>query len=107
MPYRSTDQDDSPDQTPPQEEAVPLELDGVLDLHQFLPAEVKQLVPDWLDECRQAGLLDVRIIHGKGIGVLRTIVQKILAEHSAVESFGQPPDASSWGATVVQLRPPD
>ena len=55
--------------------------------------------------CRDAGILDVRIIHGKGIGVLRTIVQGILAEHPAVESFAHPTDRGSWGATVARLRP--
>lgn len=85
-------------------DAVPMDMDGVLDLHQFQPAEVKDLVTDWLDECRQAGLIDVRIIHGKGIGVLRTIVWKVLENHPAVESFGHPADGGSWGATVARLK---
>ena len=89
-----------------QTDAVPLDLDGVLDLHQFVPKEVKQLVPDWLDECQVAGLQQVRIIHGKGIGTLRTIVWKILDEHPAVEHYGHPSDGGSWGATVVHLRKP-
>lgn len=84
--------------------AVPLPIDGVLDLHAFQPRDVKDLVPEWLEECRAAGILDVRIIHGKGIGVLRTIVQGILERHPAVESFGHPADGGSWGATVARLR---
>ena len=90
------------DPGPPAEEIV---LDGVLDLHMFQPREVKDLVPDWIQECRAAGLLEVRIIHGKGIGVLRTIVQGILEEHPGVEEFGHPTDPGSWGATVARLKP--
>lgn len=80
-------------------------IDGILDLHMFPPGVVKDLVPDYLAECLAAGILDVRIIHGKGIGVLRTIVESILAAHPQVESYGHPHDGSGWGATVVRLRP--
>ena len=86
-------------------EATPLAMDGILDLHQFPPREVKELVPIWLDECRAAGLRDVRIIHGKGIGVLREMVRGILEKHPAVADFGHPGDGGSWGATVVRLHP--
>lgn len=86
------------------QDAVPLEIDGVLDLHMFPPDQVKDLVRDYLQECLEAGILDVRIIHGKGIGVLRTIVSSILEKHPAVESFGHPNDRGSWGATVVRLK---
>lgn len=93
------------DDLPDDAEAVPLEIDGVLDLHMFPPNQVKDLVRDYLEECRQRGILDLRIIHGKGIGVLRTIVYSILEQHPAVESFQHPADAGSWGATVVRLKP--
>lgn len=82
----------------------PLPLDGVLDLHQFPPREVKELVPVWLEECRAQGLRDLRIVHGKGIGVLREMVHGILKKHPAVESFGHPSDGGGWGATVVRLK---
>ena len=87
------------------DDAAALPIDGILDLHTFLPRDVKELVPAWLEACRDEGILDVRIIHGKGIGVLRAIVQGILAKHPAVESFGPPHDGGSWGATVARLRP--
>ena len=89
----------------PQPEAEEIVLDGVLDLHMFQPREVKDLVCDWIQECRAADLLEVRIIHGKGIGVLRTIVQGVLKEHPGVSQFGHPNDSGSWGATVVSLKP--
>ena len=87
------------------DEPTPMPIDGTLDLHMFPPRVVKDLVPDYLGECLAAGILDVRIIHGKGIGVLRTIVEGILAAHPQVESFAHPNDSSGWGATVVRLRP--
>jgi dsDNA-specific endonuclease/ATPase MutS2 len=88
------------------EQPVPMDIDGILDLHMFPPKVVRDLVPDYLGECLAAGILDVRIIHGKGIGVLREIVVKILQEHPQVEHFAHPNDGSGWGATVVRLRPP-
>ena len=82
----------------------PLDIDGVLDLHMFRPDETRDLVRDYLNECVRLGIRDVRIIHGKGIGVQREIVHAVLREHPAVVAFGHPSDAGSWGATVVRLR---
>jgi len=84
-----------------------MEIDGVLDLHMFRPRDVKDLVRDYLDLCRERGVLDVRIIHGKGIGALRETVRAVLDDHPAVERYGHPADGSSWGATVARLRPKD
>ena len=64
-------------------------------------------VDKYLDDAFLSGMPFVRIIHGKGIGVQRTIVQKVLQKHPAVESFGHPTDGGSWGATVVRLRGED
>jgi len=84
-----------------------LEIDGVLDLHMFRPRDVKDLVRDYLEVCLERGILDVRIIHGKGIGALRETVHAVLAKHPDVESYGHPGDRSSWGATLVRLKPRD
>jgi DNA-nicking Smr family endonuclease len=88
-----------------EDEAAALPIDGVLDLHAFRPSDVPDLVPTWLDECNAHGLHEVRIIHGKGRGVLRRTVHAILARRADVVSFGlAPAHLGGWGATVVVLR---
>ena len=82
-----------------------LPIDGILDLHTFAPREVKPLVSDYIDECVARGILEVRIIHGKGTGTLRTIVQSVLARHPRVASFGPAEESmGGWGATVAVLH---
>jgi len=86
-------------------EPVQIPIDGVLDMHSFRPPEIKHLVPDYLDECRARGILQVRIIHGKGTGTLRRSVHAILARLDYVQGFriaGE--DGGSWGATLVDLQ---
>ena len=87
------------------DDPIQLPIDGVLDLHTFKPAEIKFLVPDYLVECRNRGILRVRIIHGKGIGNLRRTVHAILAKHPDVISFSPGGEHfGGWGATIVHLR---
>ena len=86
---------------------MPVVLDGVLDLHQFRPAEVNDLVREYLRSCRAAGILQLRIIHGKGKGVLRRRVHDLLAVEPMVRAFGLAQDRSSWGSTWVDLYPAD
>jgi DNA-nicking Smr family endonuclease len=88
------------------EPPVTLPIDGVLDLHTFKPREIGQLVPAYLDECRERGILEVRIIHGKGIGNLQRTVHSILAKRSDVLRFGfASANFGGRGATIVTLRP--
>ena len=78
----------------------------MLDLHTFRPGEVKDLVIDCLAECRARGILEVRIIHGKGIGTLRRTVHAVLEKLPEVERFELAGgDGGGWGATLVTLRP--
>jgi DNA-nicking Smr family endonuclease len=89
------------------DEPIPLPIDGVLDLHTFKPGEIKDLVPEYLAACRERGILQVRIIHGKGIGNLRRTVHSILQQHPDVLSFTlDHPEFGGWGATLVRLRAP-
>ena len=81
-------------------EPVELPIDGVLDLHTFRPADVKGVVQEYLAECQARGIHQVRIIHGKGIGVQREIVRSLLLKNGAVVSFRDAPDR---GSTYVVL----
>jgi DNA-nicking Smr family endonuclease len=97
--------DEPPDAGDPFPEPVPLPLDGTLDLHAFAPADVGDLVPEWLEACHAHGLKDLRIVHGKGTGALRRGVEALLARHPLVLSFRPAPeDGGGWGATLVRLR---
>ena len=90
------------------EEHPPIEypIDGILDLHTFRPNEVKELIPEYLAACREQGILQVRIIHGKGSGTLRRTVQAILERIPEVVSFQSAgEEAGGWGATWVILKP--
>ena len=80
-------------------------ITGTLDLHLFKPAEVGELVPEYLAECRKRGILQVRIIHGKGTGQLRERVHAVLRRLPGVASFGLAPEGmGGWGATLVKMK---
>lgn len=84
---------------------IELPIDGVLDLHTFRPQDVKEVLLEYLNECRKRGILEVRVIHGKGIGELRRTVHTILSRLPEVESFAEAgPHHGGWGATIVHLR---
>lgn len=88
------------------DEPVQYPIDGILDLHAFAPRDVRSVVTEYLWACRQQGVLRVRIIHGKGRSVLRSIVHSLLERDPAVQRFRlSSGDRSGWGATIVWLHP--
>src|SRR5687768_14386879 len=84
---------------------VELPIDGVLDLHTFRPKDVKPVVLDYLELCRERGIMEFRIIHGKGIGQLRATVHAILGKYPGVQGYGLASEAyGGAGATIVRLK---
>ena len=97
---------DEGDPFDPFPEPVRLEITDVLDLHAFAPRDVRRVVEEYLAEARAHGFRQVRIIHGKGVGVQREAVRSVLARTPFVEHFSDaPPEAGGWGATVALLSP--
>ncbi len=85
-------------------ELVEIEITDSIDLHSFSPRDIRAVVEAYLPEAHKKGFSIVRIIHGKGVGVQREIVRKVLSETDFVKSFKNAPDFSgSWGATIVHL----
>jgi DNA-nicking Smr family endonuclease len=85
-------------------EPVRIPIDGVLDLHAFLPKDAASVVDEYLRVCWDTGIYEVRIIHGKGKGVLRKTIHALLENHPKVLDFRLDSGPSSWGATLVRLR---
>ena len=84
-----------------------INLNDELDLHTFSPRDVPSLVPEYLDECVRCRYRYVRIIHGKGKGVLRRIVHAALERHPKVLRYELGGSRGSWGATVAELETRD
>jgi len=90
------------------EETVVVPIEDSIDLHHFQPKEIASVVEEYLAQCRLAGLLEVRLIHGKGVGVQRNIIRSVLSKHAAVSSYQDAPaEAGGWGATLVVLKKSD
>jgi DNA-nicking Smr family endonuclease len=80
-------------------------IEDFFDLHSFLPRDVPDVLSDYLEEAQERGWREVRIIHGKGTGVRRAEVRRLLAANSLVaEVFDAPPERGGSGATIVILR---
>lgn len=87
------------------DEPVRIPVEDAFDLHSFLPRDVPSVVADYLEAAHAQGFAEVRLIHGKGIGVQRRIVQSVLAKHPLVAGFADaPPERGGHGATIVRLR---
>ena len=90
--------------TPMDSDPVEIPVDGVLDLHAFAPKDAASVVDEYLWACMQKGIFEVRIIHGKGKGVLRRTVHARLEKHPDVVRYQLDDGPSGWGATMVRLK---
>jgi dsDNA-specific endonuclease/ATPase MutS2 len=87
------------------DEPVSIPIEDSIDLHSFGPRDVASVVEEYLSAAHARGFREVRIIHGRGIGVQRTIVRAVLSRHLLVVSFADAPsERGGWGATVARLR---
>ena len=88
---------------PPDEVVVPIE--DFIDLHAFRPRDVRAVVESYLEAAVEAGFPEVRLIHGRGVGVQREAVRSLLSRHPDVVDYADAdPGRGGWGATVVRLR---
>jgi len=83
---------------------VILPVDGILDLHNFLPEDVPSLLDEYLRVCLDKGIRDVRIIHGKGKGIMLKTVRALLAKNPMVLTYGPDNATGNWGVTLVTLK---
>ena len=90
---------------PDPESPVVLPITGELDLHAFAPRDVVDVVSDYLDECQRAGIKEARLVHGRGKGVQRAEVRRLLASRDDVAACEDAePSSGGWGATIVRLK---
>jgi DNA-nicking Smr family endonuclease len=91
----------------PFSEPVILSVEDFIDLHAFSPKDIPSVVNEYLEQCCAAGIYEIRLIHGRGKGIQRRIVQALLADHPLVRSFRDAsPESGGWGATLAVLRHP-
>jgi DNA-nicking Smr family endonuclease len=84
---------------------VVLPITGTIDLHSFAPRDVPAVVQDYIDACRERGIFSLRLIHGRGKGVQRAVVRRVLSQRDDVVAFKDAsPDLGGWGGTLVRLR---
>jgi len=87
-----------------EDEPVELPVTGELDLHAFAPRDIPSVVVEYVRACRERGIMRLRLVHGRGKGVQRAVVHRLLARLPGIARFADaPPDSGGWGATVVEL----
>ena len=86
-----------------EDDPVRIPIEEAIDLHSFAPRDVISVVEEYLHAAHEAGLTDVRLIHGRGKGVQRADIQRLLRDHPLVERYWDAPE-SHLGATLVRLR---
>ena len=111
MSRKRTDPPENPSTDPansPFDEPIVLPLEDSIDLHAFAPKDIPSVVEEYIHQCHLAGLYEVRVIHGRGKGVQRQIVQSALAKNPLVSSFKDAPaESGGWGSTVVIIKGTD
>jgi dsDNA-specific endonuclease/ATPase MutS2 len=86
-------------------EPVEIPITDTLDLHPFRPADVREVASEYLIEARARGFRQVRLIHGRGVGMQRESIRKLLTSLDYVETFHDADGSGGgWGATVVVLK---
>lgn len=84
---------------------VKMPIEDILDLHTFKPKDIPDLLVDYFEACINEGIYSVRIVHGKGRGILKKRVHGLLKKNLMVKSFQDAPsEAGGWGATLVELK---
>ncbi len=107
MTAADNDNADSGDNDAGVDDVIEIAIDGVLDLHHFSPKDLRTLIPDWLEACRNKEILAVRIIHGRGIGAVARSVHALLSRSPHVVAFQlADPGRGGRGATLADLAPP-
>jgi DNA-nicking Smr family endonuclease len=88
------------------DEPVEIPITGEIDLHAFAPQDIPSVVQEYVRACRDRGLLTLRLVHGRGKGVQRAVVRRVLSSLAEVIAFEDaPPGSGGWGATVARLAP--
>ncbi len=96
--------EDDPELVDP-DQPIEVAVEDSLDLHSFPPRDVPDVVDAYLEVAVERGFSEVRLIHGRGIGVQRDRVQKLLARHPLISGFHDaPPERGGWGATIAYLK---
>ncbi len=92
---------------PAPDAVVSIPVTGELDLHPLSPRDIPSVVEEYVRACSEKGVRHLRLAHGRGRGVQRAVVRRVLASLPEVESFADAPaGAGGWGATVAELREP-
>jgi DNA-nicking Smr family endonuclease len=87
------------------EEHIVLPITGTIDLHSFAPRDIPAVVQEYVDACRERGILSIHLIHGRGKGVQRAVVRRVIAARDDVVAVEDaPPALGGWGGTLVRLR---
>ncbi len=86
-------------------ELVELPIEDYIDLHNFSPRDIPSVADEFLRAAHERGFREVRLIHGRGIGVQREQVRSVLSQHPLVAEYRDaPPERGGWGATIARLR---